>query len=401
MLIDSAEKKTMTANSSEINLILCCSQAKLDQQNKTKISELLDRHLDWNYILATCDRHRVMPLFYNNIKQYKYAVPVEVLNKFQDFYHKNTYRNVFVSSKLAEALDAFQSKGIAAISFKGPSLATSAYGNIASRTFGDADILIDPKSITQATYILNNLGYPLPKQITKVAQTPYGKSSIFLESQNQQKSLEIIDEKQIFAIELHWSLFHKYFSLDIPFWDLWENRSEFSLSGKHYAQFSGEDLLVYLCIHGSKHYWSRLQWICDINELIKSNPNLDWQKVQERASKWGCRRMLYLGLILSQSLLDTDLPEEIEQTIKKDRSVHLLAKQVSKRLFDTSEHEFNRYLFLSRCRERNRDKLTYLFKTILTPNEKDWYFRKLPKQLHILYYIIRPYRLLYEYFFKH
>lgn len=394
------ENELITTSTPEIDLVLACSQTKLDKQNEARIRKLLDYDLNWDLVYDLCFRHCVISLLFNNIQQYEQLIPAKAFNKFRAFDYKNNCYNTLVTSKLAKILEVFKSKEIPVLSFKGPSLATSAYGNVGLRTFCDVDILIEPKNVSLAMDILNKLGYSLSKKITQVAKTSYGKSSIFLESLNHQKSLEFVDESQLFIVELHWSLFNKSYPVKVSFEHLWQNKAEFNLSGKSFSQFSMEDLLIYLCIHGRKHYWSRLQWICDVNELIRANPDLDWNEVQNRAAKWNCRTMLYLGLILAQNLFDVTLPESIQQQIDKDRTAQSLAKQICDRLFDSDDSEFNNYLFMLRCRERVSDKLIYLLSIIFIPNERDWHFLKLPESLHFLYFIIRPLRLLVKFLFS-
>ena len=47
-------------------------------------------------------------------------------------------------------------------------------------------------------------------------------------------------------------------------------------------------------IHGAKHLWERLIWVCDIVELVKARPNLDWDRVISTAREvknrphWSC-----------------------------------------------------------------------------------------------------------------
>ena len=384
------------AKEEELKLILACCRTKQGLQTKSKISYLARQKLDWDYILNTCQQHRIISLFYQQVRQ-NYNIPPEIVSKFSKFERENSFHNIFIASKLAELIEHFQSAKISVISFKGATLAVSAYGNLALRTFGDADILIEPENIKPAVDILHKLGYPLPKQITKVLKTPYGNSSIFNESLNHQKSLEVIDDRQLFAIELHWSLFSKSFPVNVSFASLWKNRTQVDILGKNIPQFAAEDLLLYLCIHGSRHYWCQLQWICDVAELVTANPQLDWNRTQLQANKWSCQRMFYLGLILAQNLLDAPLPEDIQQKLERDSTAQLLAKQISDRLFDEQENsEFENHIFLVRCRERYEDKLRYILNVLFVPNEKDWLFLNLPKQLHFLYYIIRPYRLLIE-----
>ena len=395
MLTNIIEKQTEKATEQERKLILSCCQTKPEPQVKSEIAHLLKENLDWDYIFDNCLKHRVVPLLYQNIKQENCNIPLNIVSKFRDFEQKNTFHNIFITSKLAEVIENFQSAKIPVISFKGSTLAVSAYGNLTLRTFGDADILIEPENINPAVDILHKLGYPLPKQITKVLKTPYGKSSIFNESLNHQKSLEIIDDRQLFAIELHWSLFSKSFPINVSFDSLWQNRTQANVLGKNIPQFAAEDLLLYLCIHGSRHYWCRLQWICDVAEFIRANPQLDWNKTQLQANKWGCRKMLYLGLILAHNLLDARLPENVKQKVDKDNTVRSLFKQISNRLFNDRENsEFENHVFLLKCRDRYRDKLQYIASILFVPNQEDWNFINLPKQLHFLYYAIRSYRLL-------
>lgn len=401
-MLNTLNKNAPASFTREVELVLYCSQVRLKDKVKAKINGLIANKLDWKYIYRFCDRHRIIPLLCKSLKAIDNPqIPQDILNKFSYFYNKNTFHNILISSSLVELAELFTAEGIDVISFKGSTLAVSAYGNIALRTFCDLDILIEPRNVVAAIDILNGLGYSSPKQITEIETLSYISSSVFHESQHNQKSLVFTKEKERLVLELHWSLSEQSFPFNVTFEQLWNNRTYVNLSGSNIPQFSAEDLLIYLCVHGSSHCWFKLKWICDVNELICANPQIDWQTVQNRANKWGCRRMLHLGLILAQNLLDTDLPENIKQITEKNTAAQSLARQVNRLLFDTSENKFNSYLFLLQCRERNRDKLTYLFKTILTPNEKDWYFRKLPKHLHFLYYIIRPYRLAYEYFFKH
>jgi hypothetical protein len=56
--------------------------------------------------------------------------------------------------------------------------------------------------------------------------------------------------------------------------------------------------------------------------------------------------------------------------------------------------------FHFRVRERWRDKLDYEYQDLklkLTPNERDYSILKLPESLSVIYYFIRPLRLLRKY----
>ena len=94
-----------------------------------------------------------------------------------------------------------------------------------------------------------------------------------------------------------------------------------------------EDLLLALCIHGSKHLWERLAWICDIAGLIESQQDLNWRQLIARARATGSERMLFMGLRLAVDLIGAQLPTEVETEIKADPVVTSLSGDVVRYLF--------------------------------------------------------------------
>ena len=81
--------------------------------------------------------------------------------------------------------------------------------------------------------------------------------------------------------------------------------------------FSAEDLLFSLCVHGSRHLWERLGWICDVAELI-SRHDLRLDALLKRAATADTERMFLLGLHLAERLLDAPLPAEVKRRCDSD-----------------------------------------------------------------------------------
>ena len=76
--------------------------------------------------------------------------------------------------------------------------------------------------------------------------------------------------------------------------------------------------MLVLSMHGSKHWWQQLGWICDIAQLVRSRPDLDWKRVIREADKAGCMKGLLLALELVKNVVGGSLPGDILQMI--DRS---------------------------------------------------------------------------------
>ena len=84
------------------------------------------------------------------------------------------------------------------------------------------------------------------------------------------------------------------------------------LNGTEVKTLSAADLLFSLCVHGSRHLWERLGWICDIAELLARH-TFDWPTLLKRAAQADSDRMFLLGLYLAERLLEAPLPAEVKQ----------------------------------------------------------------------------------------
>jgi len=151
-------------------------------------------------------------------------------------------------------------------------------------------------------------------------------------------------------------------------------------------------------MHGSKHCWERLAWICDVAELIRTNPGLRWDEIMSRSDALQIARTVLLGLDLAKSLLDAPLPEHISSVIHNDRGVRWISVLTQNRLFARSHGvgpiESAVLFFLTRERLQNQfPHLAYSFRRAFTPNEHDTTLVSLPQFIRILYYPLRLMRL--------
>jgi hypothetical protein len=162
------------------------------------------------------------------------------------------------------------------------------------------------------------------------------------------------------SVDLHWNItsWPIFFSPYPAF--LWERLETVSLADMPVRTLAPEDVLPLLCVHGAKHHWERLGWICDVAELLRRYPGIDWERVMERASRLGGARMLYLGLFLARSLLGAAVPEALLRQMQVDQVVPSLAARVRLRFFagvDGPLGAAERYDFYLRLGDRVSDKV--------------------------------------------
>ncbi|MHC5830140.1 MAG: nucleotidyltransferase family protein, partial [Nostoc sp.] len=71
----------------------------------------------------------------------------------------NGLNNIAQTKELLKILALLEYRGIEAIAFKGPILASSVYGNVALRQFNDLDILVRLQDFWQTKAVLVGQGY--------------------------------------------------------------------------------------------------------------------------------------------------------------------------------------------------------------------------------------------------
>jgi Uncharacterised nucleotidyltransferase len=141
---------------------------------------------------------------------------------------------------------------------------------------------------------------------------------------------------------------------------LWERLERVSLGDITVRSLAPEDMLLILCVHGAKHHWGKLGWICDVAELLRAHPELAWTSLLAQARELGGRRMLCLGLLLAHELLGAVLPKEVWDHIEVDPVVPWLAAEVRSHLFAENHGPLwalDRRPFYLRLRERMRDRV--------------------------------------------
>jgi hypothetical protein len=196
-------------------------------------------------------------------------------------------------------------------------------------------------------------------------------------------------------VELHWDVAPHFFASTVNTDRLWQDLITVDLNGTPVKAFPAADLLFSLCVHGSRHLWERLGWICDIAELLTRH-TFDWTALLERAARADNERMFLLGLYLAERLLDAPLPDEIKQRCASDPRLESLAVNVIEHLFNGTTHvpATSREIFKYNLgvRKTFSSRARYLL-YMLRPTDGDLASHSLPASLNFAYYLTRPFRL--------
>ena len=369
----------------EAQLLVCSASISSDDEVR-ETQTLLQSSIDWRYLLRAAYDHAVIPLLYRRLSTCSKAVPAEILSSLREDSLKNSRSSLALTRELLELLALFEDHEISTIPYKGPTLAASAYGDIGLRQFVDLDLIVHRQDVLKVKELLVARGWQPEFELNDAQEAAFLDHYYDYGFRNGQGML----------IEIHWELTEGFFTFPIDIERLWDRLVPVTIAGRRLMTLSPEDSLLIVCVHSSKHLWSRLGWISDVARLIETNKDIDWTFVFDHAAALGSRRMLSIGLLLASELGGASLPGEISREVQSDSAAKAVVRELRGRLFEERESSpgiaETARLHL-RMRERLRDRATYCLRLTLGTTVGDWTSMKLPRPFLFLYYLLRPFRL--------
>ena len=372
----------------EMSLLLHCA-ADVDGAGDVEAVRRLARDVaDWQMLMELASRHALVPIVAQELAlAASEIVPPAVLTNLRARSQQGVMRSLQLSGELVDAVHAMTAFGADPMPFKGPTLAVLVYGSLSLRQYEDLDVLVRRQEVERARKALLSLGY--------APVSPYNESqraSIRRSGHHEQ----LVHRETGATIELHWSLNNRSLSRDSFEHHWWENRQSVAIGGVEMRTLGVEQMLLYLCMHGGKHSWGRLSWLCDFQRALRAYPDVYWSRVWALARENGAARMVEIGLLLVESVLNGGaLTVAAEQGRSPDAEAKAISELLGRRLRDQAmvqpSVDFRVQL---RARERKRDRLRYTWHVLATPHQADVALLGLPRVLHNVYYIVRPVRLL-------
>lgn len=368
----------------EQEILLCCARTRLDNPTQARLCLLLKQEVNWDELFKLASQQGVLPLLYLSLKAIAPAsVPPIALKELHLTFQKNVHRSLILTQELLRLIELFKIAEIPSIPFKGPILAASAYGKLSLRQMNDLDFLVHAADIDRAASLLEKEGYQLQVEV------PWER--------------HLVREK--YDIDLHQIIAPKHLVASLSNDEVWQNVELFELNKVPVLSITPELTLLILCLHGTKECWRKLNRICDIAELLRHTPSLNWNQVLERSHRLGSKRLLLMGLQLAVELLDAPVPDAVQQQFKADSVLQALNHKVKQQLFvavPDAVGEVERSTFHLQLRERWVDRAD-VFRGLMShsgwfaPTENDKAVLPLPKWLSFLYYFLRVIRVFRKY----
>jgi hypothetical protein len=397
----SPKSSTTLQTENGFELLCALASAELSPKRRERIATWNLSALDWSEVLRLAEYHGVLPLAARNLIEHSRVkdgrgLPPEVERSLRSAYEVNLRRSLWFAAELARIMQHFERRQLRAVPYKGPVLAQSLYRDPGLRSFSDLDFLISPANFERAKQALAEIGYRPSATLNPVVESP-SIERLWLRT-GYERSFDSTAGKNL--VELQWALLPHFYAVDLRVQDLLARAGKTVIGEREVPCLSPEDSLLVLCLHAAKHLWTRLIWLSDIAETLRSysgTQTIDYPLAFSRARSLGIARILGVCFWLVENILRAEIPKPAEEMIGADPRVPALGRKFAARLARGATYNFESteyFRLILKLRERRGDRLRYLWRLVWTPGAGEIAAVRLPEALFPLYRVVRIGRLM-------
>lgn len=257
----------------------------------------------WPAVFDLAQLHGVLPMIDRGLRAQAFAVPAAFRARLAEE-RRNTallnLRNYGEFQRIARALAA---RGIALIPLKGLHLAELVYGDISLRPMADLDVLVPRAQAPEAVESLRELGYGEGVALS-------GSLATMLDTKC---NLGIEHAPSGTWLEIHWSLDEPPARLEAFIGEVWRTARPGRLGDAPTLLMTPELLLLHVSAHlACNHAFAfSLRALCDVAEIVRRHPSLDWNVVVDQGRRYGWQRGVAAALTLAARHLGAAVPNEV------------------------------------------------------------------------------------------
>jgi len=345
---------------------------------------VIDGDIDWPRALRISRTHGVTPLLAKLVKaSHCKSIPETFKDELDRYVKANARRNTILAFEAVRILSELNRNNIRAATFKGAVLAQAVYGDLSLREFLDIDIIVPPADVSRCEEVLRSLGYETNGH--DPGSDEYYRASGQCPFQNSATGVKV---------DLHWKFapFGSVFPFETA--EIREQLQTVTIAGQSVPTLSWEHLAMFLAFHGTKERWRLLKWVCDFSQLVRTAPGLDWLAIHNKAKQRHCSRQILLAVLLASDLLEVEADPTLLQMARADSTVRALAEESKRKmLLSVPEGDFEVFVYALKSMDRFRDRVALVRTLSTTLTVSDHNAAPLPRQFHLLLYLVRPTRL--------
>ena len=308
LLLSSPAPSSAPQRAGEFEFVCSLAGAELPPERIERIANWNRSALDWGEVLRLAEHHGVLPLAGRNLTEHARGLPAEVERTLRSEYETNLRRSLWFTGELARIMQHFERRQLRAVPYKGAVLAQSLYRDLGLRSFSDLDFLISSADFERAKQALAEIGYRPAADLSPAVERLWLRTGY-------ERAFDGAAGKNL--VELQWALLPHFYGVDLHsndlgVEDLMARAGRTAVGGCEVPCLAPEDSLLVLCLHAAKHLWTRLIWLSDIAETLRSQSQtqtIDYSRAFARARALGIVRILGVSFWLVKNVLRAKLSQ--------------------------------------------------------------------------------------------
>ena len=163
--------------------------------------------------------------------------------------------------------------------------------------------------VTRTLGIMSELGYKAEYNLSPAQEAKYFRNTC---------EYNFLHESKQTQVEIHWQIVPAKLGLKFEFDRLWSRARFLPIGNSQLPILSPEDTLLVLSVHGFKHLWTSLKWVCDMAVVISSPDDVDWTYVLSESARIGATRIVLIAMSLVHRMCQSPLPDPIRLRLSRD-----------------------------------------------------------------------------------
>ncbi|MDJ0922048.1 MAG: nucleotidyltransferase family protein [Henriciella sp.] len=290
----------------EARLLLLTAKTDLSEDQQSEVQALARQVKDWDFFTETAAHKFSATFAHRHLEHYAPDIPPpEIMEKLKGLSRLTGMATLKVTAaQIAFHKACIETTGAQHAYLKGVALSVQYGRNIADRYSRDVDVLVAEKDFDRVIQKAADIGYRI---LLEHEPLEYAQSAQDIKFVSRYADVVTLLGADFVPIEVHRRM--GKLSLNFNLDQVFETAEPIEVSGVPMRTISKALHLVYVSYHHSRHFWSHLHWLADLDSMIRSS-DCRRDEVNELADSIGIRPTIdaafeFHDLISRPSLWDT------------------------------------------------------------------------------------------------
>lgn len=258
--------------------------------------------IDWDRFTALAIGHRIPALAYRGLRECGLKPRAPALDRLAAAAKRAGLRSLVQARETVMLARAFRDSGIGVLFLKGAVEGAATWKDPSLRHAGDIDFFVVPADARRAAEMLLAQGFlpVMPELMGVLGSLRLRSPEVSFRRPNTNASDTDV------LVELHWGFTTPTALFPVPVEAMLARAVPVAIGGAEVPTLPFPERLLYLCAHGGGHGWTRLSWLCDVAEGLRSADTVG--KTATLAAEFGLTRLLTVSCHLAHQVLSAPLP---------------------------------------------------------------------------------------------